>query len=52
MAEPKIYTTVEWGVRTVNKNFLKSAAKGIVIHNTENPNRTSSNGNVRRADRI
>ena len=44
MAEPKIYTTVEWGARTVNKNFLKSAAKGIVIHNTENPNRTPMTG--------
>jgi hypothetical protein len=44
MSEPKIYTTVEWGARKVTKNFLKSAAEGIVIHNTENPNRTPLSG--------
>jgi hypothetical protein len=44
MAEPKIYTTTEWGARVVTKNFLKSAAEGIVIHNTENPNRAPATG--------
>ena len=44
MSEPKIYTTVEWGARKVTKNFLKSKAEGIVIHNTENPNRAPLGG--------
>jgi N-acetyl-anhydromuramyl-L-alanine amidase AmpD len=44
MSEPKIYSTVEWGARKVTKSFLKSAAQGIVIHNTENPNRTPATG--------
>ncbi len=44
MSKPKIYTTTDWGARAVTKNFLKSAAEGIVIHNTENPNRTPLTG--------
>lgn len=44
MAEPKIYTTSEWGARLVTRKSLKSVAKGIVIHNTENPNRAPSTG--------
>jgi hypothetical protein len=46
MAEPKIYSTTEWGARLVAKNFLKSSAKGIVIHNSENPNRAPAIGGV------
>lgn len=44
MAEPKIYTTNEWGARPTAKQFVKGAAKGVVIHNTENPNRVPSTG--------
>jgi N-acetyl-anhydromuramyl-L-alanine amidase AmpD len=46
MAEPKIYLTTEWGARPVTKVFAKGAAEGIVIHNTENPNRTPAAGTV------
>lgn len=44
MPEPRIYTTTEWGARPVTKTFTKKAAEGIVIHNTENPNRAPASG--------
>lgn len=40
MAEPKIFSTAEWGARPPNRsNFTRSKAEGIVVHNTEHPNR-------------
>ena len=44
MAEPKICTTTEWSARPVTKQFEKNTAEGIVIHNTENPNRPPASG--------
>ncbi|WP_397381274.1 N-acetylmuramoyl-L-alanine amidase [Prosthecobacter sp.] len=41
---PRIYTTTDWNAKTVTTNFKRSAAKGIVIHNTESANRAASTG--------
>ena len=46
MPEPKIYTTTEWGARVVTQTFAKNSAEGIVIHNTENPNRAPASGSA------
>ncbi|HWM23527.1 MAG TPA: peptidoglycan recognition family protein [Chthoniobacterales bacterium] len=44
MPEPRIYTTTEWGARVVTQTFAEKPAEGIVIHNTENPNRAPASG--------
>ncbi len=45
MPEPPILSTGEWGARAPNSdNFPKKAAAGLVIHNTEDPNRAPLSG--------
>lgn len=41
---PRIYTTVDWNAKVVTTDFKLSAAAGIVVHNTENPNRAPLSG--------
>lgn len=45
MAEPKIYSTAEWGARPPNKGGQpRKAAAGIIVHNTEHENRAPLTG--------
>lgn len=46
MSEPKIFTTAEWGARNVSSNFSTKPARGIVVHNTQSPNRAPKTGNA------
>lgn len=50
MAEPKIFMTAEWGARRPNStNFAKRTAAGLLIHNTQHPNRAPLSGNAERS---
>ena len=44
MQEPTIVLAEDWGAKSVSSIFPKSAAKGIVIHNTGHPNRAPKTG--------
>jgi hypothetical protein len=46
MADPRVFTTAEWGARSVNSTFPKRAAQGIVLHHTVLPNRAPKAGNA------
>jgi hypothetical protein len=39
MPEPRVYSTEEWGAAPPHSHFATRIAQGIVVHNTENPNR-------------
>jgi hypothetical protein len=40
MPEPNIFLTADWGARSPNSsNFTKRPAAGLLIHNTQHPNR-------------
>jgi hypothetical protein len=48
--EPKIYTTSEWGAKPPRRTtFQQSAARGILVHNTENENRAPLVGEPEKA---
>lgn len=45
MAEPKIYSTSEWGAKPAKATaFARDAAEGIAVHNMEYPNRAPLTG--------
>src|SRR2546422_1216352 len=48
MAEPKVFTTAEWGARSVSSQFPKKPAQGIVLHHAVFPNRAPQQGNAER----
>lgn len=43
-SEPRIYSTAEWGAQPAHAQFAERPAAGIVVHNTENPNRSPQQG--------
>ena len=49
MKEPTIITTSEWGAKPVSTKFGKSQALGVVVHNTDHPNRDAKNGAAERS---
>lgn len=44
MNEPRIFTTVEWKAKKITSKFPKAKGVGIVIHNTDHPNRAPETG--------
>src|ERR1044071_3682313 len=48
MAGPRVYTTAEWHARPATSTFTKKKALGIVVHNTEHPNRAALTGDAER----